>query len=129
MVSTFAYFRASGSVLCSFVVSLSPDYFERLRTQISSYFYFCGKVRLLSTLRFVFAIYGLQFRVILIWGWCEAFFLGDEYIVYYIQGVDIPHYGCARGYNYLFTCYYYMGNSSNVKFSIWKIWFMWITYI
>nr|DAV50554.1 MAG TPA: hypothetical protein [Caudoviricetes sp.] len=31
--------------------SLSPDCFERLRTQLLSYFYFCGKVRLFSTLR------------------------------------------------------------------------------
>nr|DAP90253.1 MAG TPA: hypothetical protein [Caudoviricetes sp.] len=37
--------------------SLSPDYFERLRAQISSYFCFCGKVRLISILRFIFAIY------------------------------------------------------------------------
>lgn len=41
--------------------SLSPDYFERLRTQILSYFYFCGKVRLLYGLEFIFAMYGLQF--------------------------------------------------------------------
>lgn len=48
----------------------------------------------------------------------KPFFLGDEYIVYYIQGLTSPYYGCARGYNSLFTCYYYMGISSNVKFSI-----------
>lgn len=42
--------------------SLSPSYFERLRIQFSSYFRFCGKIRLFSDLRFFFDIYGLQFR-------------------------------------------------------------------
>lgn len=45
---------------------------------------------MLSTLRFVFAIYGLQFRWSIAGVVCEAFFLGDEYIVYYIQGLTSP---------------------------------------
>lgn len=35
---------------------------------ICVYFLFCGKIRLFFDLMFVFAIYGLQFCVILIWG-------------------------------------------------------------
>nr|DAH70551.1 MAG TPA: hypothetical protein [Caudoviricetes sp.] len=35
---------------------------------ICVYFSFCGKIRLFFDLRFVFAIYVLQFYVILIWG-------------------------------------------------------------
>lgn len=57
---------------------------------ICVYFRFCGKIRLFFDLRFVYAIYRLQFCMILIWGCCEAFFLGDEYIVYYIQGLTSP---------------------------------------
>ena len=70
--------------------SLSPDYFKCLRTQISSHFVFCGKVRLYSILRFVFAIYGLHFDSLLQGLFAKPFFLGDEYIVYYIQGLTSP---------------------------------------
>jgi hypothetical protein len=77
--------------------SLSPDYFERLRTQIPSYFYFCGNVRLLYTLRFVFAIYGLHFDSLLQGLFAKPFFLGDEYIVYYIQGLTSPTTAAREG--------------------------------
>lgn len=77
--------------------SLPPDYFERLRTQISSYFCFCGKIRLLSTLMFVFAIYGLHFDSLLQGLFAKPFFLGDEYIVYYIQGLTSPTTAAREG--------------------------------
>ena len=77
--------------------SLLPDYFERLRTRILSYFYFCGKVRLHSILRFVFAIYGLHFGSLLQGLFAKPFFLGDEYIVYYIQGLTSPTTAAREG--------------------------------
>ena len=77
--------------------SLSPDYFKCLRTQISSYFCFCGKVRLHSILRFVFAIYGLHFGSLLQGLFAKPFFLGDEYIVYYIQGLTSPTTAAREG--------------------------------
>ena len=77
--------------------SLSPDYFERLRTQISSYFCFCGKVRLISILMFIFAIYGLHFNSLLQGLFAKPFFLGDEYIVYYIQGLTSPTTAAREG--------------------------------
>lgn len=80
------------------MVSLSPDYFERLRTQISSYFYFCGKVSLYLSLRHVFAIYRLQLSLDYHQGLCaKPFFLGDEYIVYYIQGLTSPTTAAREG--------------------------------
>ena len=59
---------------------------------------FCGKVFVFSSLRYVFAIYGLQFSLDYRQGLCaKPFFLGDEYIVYYIQGLTSPTTAAREG--------------------------------
>ena len=61
-------------------------------------FRFCGKVRLYLSLRHLFAIYGLQFPQDYRQGLCaKPFFLGDEYIVYYIQGLTSPTTAAREG--------------------------------
>ena len=77
--------------------SLSPGCFERLRTKISSCFCFCGKARLLSASTFAFAICGLHSDSLLRGLFAEPFFLGDEYIVYYIQGLTSPTTAAREG--------------------------------
>lgn len=47
--------------------------------------------------RFVFAIYGLHFDSLLQWLFAKPFFLGDEYIVYYIQGLTSPTTAAREG--------------------------------
>ena len=125
-------FVRCGAFYVALRYSLSPSYFERLRIQFSSYlrlfsFFAENKVVLWFNVRFCYIRIAVLcdidmglMRSILLRGWVYS-------LLY--TGVDIPYYGCARGYNGLFTCYYYMGIASNVKFSIWKIWFMRITYI
>ena len=80
--------------------SLSPEHFERLRTQLSSFLYqflFLRKIRLYLSLRHVFAIYGLRFRQSIAGVDAKPFFLGDEYIVYYIQGLTSPTTAAREG--------------------------------
>lgn len=60
-------------------------------------FYFCGKVILFSDLRFIYAIYGLQLRHSIAGIDAKPFFLGDEYIVYYIQGLTSPTTAAREG--------------------------------
>ena len=64
---------------------------------ICVYFRFCGKIRLFFDLRFVFAIYGLHFDSLLQGLFAKPFFLGDEYIVYYIQGLTSPTTAAREG--------------------------------
>lgn len=52
---------------------------------------------LFSDLRFFFAIYGLQFRQSIAGVDAKPFFLGDEYIVYYIQGLTSPTTAAREG--------------------------------
>jgi hypothetical protein len=68
-----------------------------LERKFRAIFVFCGKVRLLSTLMFVFAIYGLHFDSLLQELFAKPFFLGDEYIVYYIQGLTSPTTAAREG--------------------------------
>ena len=61
-------------------------------------FRFCGKVSLYLSLRHVFAIYRLQLSLDYHQGLCaKPFFLGDEYIVYYIQGLTSPTTAAREG--------------------------------
>lgn len=46
---------------------------------------------------FVFAIYGLHFDILFHWLFANSFFLGDEYIVYYIQGLTSPTTAAREG--------------------------------
>lgn len=46
---------------------------------------------------FVFAIYGLRFDSLLHGLFAKPFFLGDEYIVYYIQGLTSPTTAAREG--------------------------------
>ena len=90
-----------GAFYAALWYSLSPEHFERLRTQLSSFlhqFCFCGKVWAFSSLRYVFAIYRLQLSLDHHQGLCaKPFFLGDEYIVYYIQGLTSPTTAAREG--------------------------------
>ena len=114
-------FVRCGAFYVALRYSLSPSYFERLRIQFSSYlrlfsFLRKNKVVLWFKVRFCYIRIAVLcdidmglMRSILLRGWVYS-------LLY--TGVDIPYYGCARGYNGLFTCYYYMGIAPNVKFSI-----------
>lgn len=68
-----------------------------LERKFRAILFFCGKVRLYSILRFVFAIYGLHFDSLLQGLFAKPFFLGDEYIVYYIQGLTSPTTAAREG--------------------------------
>ncbi len=52
---------------------------------------------LFSDLRFIYAIYGLQLRHSIAGVDAKPFFLGDEYIVYYIQGLTSPTTAAREG--------------------------------
>lgn len=74
--------------------NLSPDYFERLRTQLLSFLHQLSFLRENKVI-FEFNIYFCYIHIAVFTRLslvvvCEAFFLGDEYIVYYIQGLTSP---------------------------------------
>lgn len=81
--------------------SLSPSYFERLRIQFSSYlrlFSFFAEKQGCSLILGSFLLYT---DCSFVWYWygvdAKPFFLGDEYIVYYIQGLTSPTTAARKG--------------------------------
>ena len=56
------------------------------------------KIRSFLSLIYIFAIYILQFSLDYHWFlFAKPFFLGDEYIVYYIQGLTSPTTAAREG--------------------------------